>query len=140
MPHDESPPAGPTAIGRLMSRLLARTGYDREQAASGLVDAWQQAVPEHLRAASQPGLVRRGVLEVFVTHSAVVQEMGFHKRQAVTRLAELVPAEGITDIRCRLLSEPIDRSEPMPTLDSMQALATRRKADAPSSPEDPSHG
>jgi hypothetical protein len=80
------------------------------------------------------------VLEVFVTHSAVVQEMGFHKRQAVTRLAELVPAEGITDIRCRLLSEPIDRSEPMPTLDSMQALATRRKADAPSSPEDPSHG
>jgi Mrp family chromosome partitioning ATPase len=63
MPND-SQPAGPTAIGRLMSRLLARTGYDREQAASGLVDAWQQAVPEHLRAASQPGLVRRGVLEV----------------------------------------------------------------------------
>lgn len=123
-----------------MSRLLARTGYDREQAASGLVDAWQQAVPEHLRAASQPGLVRRGVLEVFVTHSALVQEMGFHKRQAVTRLAELVPAEGITDIRCRLLSEPIDRSEPLPTLESMRAEASRRSGPAPSSPEEPSHG
>lgn len=139
MPND-SQPAGPTAIGRLMSRLLARTGYDREQAASGLVDAWQQAVPEHLRAASQPGLVRRGVLEVFVTHSALVQEMGFHKRQAVTRLAELVPAEGITDIRCRLLSEPIDRSEPLPTLESTRAEASRRPGPAPSSPEEPSHG
>lgn len=123
-----------------MSRLLARTGYDREQAASGLVDAWQQVVPEHLRAASQPGLVRRGVLEVFVTHSALVQEMGFHKREAVTRLAELVPAEGITDIRCRLLSEPIDRSEPVPTLESKRADASRRSPPPPSSPEDPSHG
>ena len=140
MPND-SQPAGPTAIGRLMSRLLARTGYDREQAASGLVDAWQQAVPEHFRAASQPGLVRRGVLEVFVSHSALVQEMGFLKRQAVSRLAELVPAEGITDIRCRLLSEPIDRAEePQSTLESMRPEASRRSGPAPSSPEEPSHG
>jgi len=140
MPHDESPPTGPKAIGGLMSRLLARTGYDREQAASGLVDAWQQAVPEHIRAASQPGLVRRGVLEVFVTHSAIVQEMGFHKRQAVTRLAELVPAEGIIDIRCRLLSEPIERSESNPPSASIWAAAARLPVPAPSSPEDPSHG
>ena len=35
---------GPTAIGRLVSRLLARTGYDREQGAAGLIEAWQQAV------------------------------------------------------------------------------------------------
>jgi hypothetical protein len=139
MPND-SQPAGPTAIGRLMSRLLARTGYDREQAASGLVDAWQQAVPEHFRAASQPGLVRRGVLEVFVTHSALVQEMGFHKRQALSRLAELVPSEGITDIRCRLLSEPIDRAEPQSTLESIRAEASQRSGPAPSSPEEPSHG
>jgi hypothetical protein len=97
---------GPTAIGRLVSRLLARTGYDREQGAAGLIEAWQQAVPSHLRAASQPGLVRRGILEVFVTHSALVQEMGFHKRETVTKLAELLPGEGITDIRCRLLPDP----------------------------------
>lgn len=139
MPND-SQPAGPTAIGRLMSRLLARTGYDREQATSGLVDAWQQAVPEHLRAASQPGLVRRGVLEVFVTHSAVVQEMGFHKRQAVIRLAELVPAEGIIDIRCRLLSEPIDCAGSQSTLESNRAEASRRSGPDPSSPENLSHG
>ncbi len=113
MPHHESqsgqtPATGPTAIGRLMSRLLARTGYDREQGASGIHEAWLEAVPGHLRALSQPGLVRRGVLEVFVTHSALVQEMGFHKRDMVARLAELLPGEGITDIRCRLHSDPGD--------------------------------
>ena len=102
MPHDESPPTGPKAIGRLMSRLLARTGYDREQAASGLVDAWQEVVPEQLRAASQPGLVRRGVLEVFVTHSAIVQEFAFLKPTVLASLRTSLPAAGITDIRCRL--------------------------------------
>jgi hypothetical protein len=98
-------PAGPPSIGRLMSRLMSRTGYDREHAAGSLETAWQQVAPESLRGASQPGLVRRGVLEVFVSHSALVQEMGFHKRDVVARLGELVPAEGITDIRCRLLPE-----------------------------------
>jgi hypothetical protein len=100
--HARATAAGPTSIGRLMSRLMSRTGYDREQAAGSLATAWQQAAPESLRGASQPGLVRRGVLEVFVSHSALVQEMGFHKRDVVARLGELVPAEGITDIRCRL--------------------------------------
>lgn len=106
MPPRDNPAAGPTAIGRLVSRLLARTGYDREQSAEGLVDAWRQAAPEHLLAASQPGTVRRGVLEVFVTHSALVQEMGFHKRDLVARLSALLPDEGITDIRCRLQPDP----------------------------------
>jgi hypothetical protein len=43
------------------------------------------------------------VLEVFVSHSALVQEMGFHKRDLLQKLQARVPGEGITDIRCRLL-------------------------------------
>jgi len=84
---------------------MARAGYDREHGTSGLAGAWAEAAPESLRGASQPGLVRRGVLEVFVSHSALVQEMGFHKRDVIARLNQLVPAEGITDIRCRLLAD-----------------------------------
>ncbi|NDC63667.1 MAG: DUF721 domain-containing protein [Planctomycetia bacterium] len=102
---DRCQPSGPAAIGRLVSRLLSRAGYDREQAAGSLEAAWQQAAPASLRGGSRPGLVRRGVLEVFVSHSALVQELGFHKRDVVARLGELVPAEGITDIRCRLLAD-----------------------------------
>jgi len=98
-------PSGPRSIGSVMSRLLARTGYDQQQATSGLATAWEQAAPAAFRGCSQAGLVRRGVLEVFVSHSALVQEMGFHKREVIARLGELVPAEGITDIRCRLLAD-----------------------------------
>jgi predicted nucleic acid-binding Zn ribbon protein len=98
-------PAGPTSIGRLMSRLMSRTGYDREQAAEGLAAAWREAAPPALQAASRPGLVRRGVLEVFVSHSALVQELGFQKREVLARLAELLPAAGITDIRCRVMAD-----------------------------------
>ena len=97
--------SGPLSIGRVMSRLMARTGYGREQAAGGLAAAWDRVAPAALRGASQPGLVRRGVLEVFVTHSALVQELGFHKRDLLVRLGELVPGEGITDIRCRLMAD-----------------------------------
>lgn len=105
--HPESPSSssGPRAIKSLMTRLMARTGYDREQATSGLAAAWDEAVPETLRGRSQPGTIRRGVLEVFVSHSAHVQEMGFHKRDVLARLNALVPAEGITDIRCRLVAD-----------------------------------
>ncbi|MBL6830886.1 MAG: DUF721 domain-containing protein [Pirellulales bacterium] len=93
---------GPRPIGNVVSGLMARFGYDREQAASQLESAWSEVVPEMLRSGSRAGLVRRGVLEVVVTHSALAQEMGFHKREVVTRLQQLVPSEGITDIRCRV--------------------------------------
>ena len=57
----------------------------------------------------QSGTIRRGVLDVFVSHSAHVQEFGFHKQAILARLQELVPSAGITDIRCRLLAD-VDRT------------------------------
>lgn len=97
--------AEPLAIGRVMARLMARTGYGREQGTSAVASAWQSVVPKSLKTASQPGLVRRGVLEVFVSHSAHVQELGFQKRAIMKQLNELLPDAGITDIRCRLLAD-----------------------------------
>ena len=85
-PSRRSDASGPLSIGSVMSRLMARTGYAREQAAGGLAAAWERVAPDALRGASQPGLVRRGVLEVFVTHSALVQELGFHKRELVAQI------------------------------------------------------
>jgi hypothetical protein len=104
MAHPSHRPSqsGPQPIGRVVSRLMARTGYDREHAAAELEAAWRQAAPESLRAGGRPGLVKRGVLEVLVSHSALVQEFGFHKRETLDRLRTLLPAAGITDIRCRL--------------------------------------
>jgi hypothetical protein len=99
----------PLSVGRLMSRLLARTGYDREQSASAVADAWREAAPPAFRDTSRAGTIRRGVLDVFVSHSAHVQEFGFHKQAILARLRELVPAAEISDIRCRLLAD-VDRT------------------------------
>ena len=93
---------GHQSIRRIVSRLLSRTGYDREQGSEQMLSAWQQAVPATLAGHSRPGLVRRGVLEVFVTHSAIVQELAFHKPAVLACLQEQLPAAGITDLRCRL--------------------------------------
>jgi len=93
----------PRSLGSLITRLMARTGYDRQQGSDALRSAWSEVVPASLQGSSQPGTVRRGVLEVFVSHSALIQEMGFHKRELLKKLQTKVPAEGITDIRCRLL-------------------------------------
>ena len=99
-------PSGPQAIGRIMSRLMARTGYDREQASESLAAAWQAAVPQPLAAHCRPGRIRRGVLEVFVSHSAVSQEFSFHKPAVLERLKAALPAAAISDIRCRLADAP----------------------------------
>lgn len=105
LPPRPTPSSGPLPIGRVMSRLLARAGYAEERAADGLAAAWSQACPEAFRGQSQPGLVRRGVLEVFVRHSALAQEFGFHKRGVLERLQQILPAAGITDVRCRILPD-----------------------------------
>jgi len=105
LPPRPAPSSGPLPIGRVMSRLLARSGYAEERAADGLAEAWRQACPEVFRGQSQPGLVRRGVLEVFVRHSALVQEFGFHKQGVLERLRQILPAAGIADIRCRILPD-----------------------------------
>lgn len=108
MERDLNRPGGPQAIGRIVSRLLARTGYANEQASEALAAAWQAAVPPLLAPRCRPGRVRRGVLEVFVSHAAVAQELGFHKRDLVAQLQRALPAASITDIRCRLAEQPTD--------------------------------
>ncbi len=105
LPWKTSRMTDPRTLGNVLSRLMARTGYDREQGSDALRSAWERVAPESLQGVSQAGVVRRGILEVFVTHSALVQEMGFHKHEVIKKLQSLLPSEGITDIRCRLLIE-----------------------------------
>ena len=81
-------------------KVAARRRY------AALAAAWREAVPEPLVAHCRPGRVRRGVLEVFVSHSAVSQEFVFHKPAVLARLKAALPAVAITDIRCRLADTP----------------------------------
>jgi predicted nucleic acid-binding Zn ribbon protein len=94
------PPVKP--MGQAISQLLARTGYAQVQTAATCDAAWREAVGPKLAASTRPGSVKRGVLEVLVSNSTVLQELAFLKTKAVKTLKQLVPEQQIRDVRFRV--------------------------------------
>jgi len=94
--------ARPKPIADVLSELLARRGYARIQSAGLCIEAWREAAGEALAASTRPGAIRRGVLEVVVSNSTLVQEMSFQKLALLGKLAELLPDENIRDLKFRV--------------------------------------
>lgn len=97
-------PRGPERLSNILADLIIRRGYARQVAASVFQDAWASVVDERLISSSRPGNVRRGVLEVTVKNSIVMQELTFQKRQILKRMNEEVAGDdrSIRDIRFRI--------------------------------------
>jgi predicted nucleic acid-binding Zn ribbon protein len=92
----------PKPIGDVLAELLARRGYARVRSAGACAEAWRAAAGERLAASTRATGVRRGVLEVLVANSTLVQEISFEKQNLIRRLAELAPEEKIRDLRFRV--------------------------------------
>jgi predicted nucleic acid-binding Zn ribbon protein len=92
----------PQHIGDVLAQLMARRGYARMRSAGACAEAWRQAAGEKLARCTRATGVRRGVLEVLVGNSTLVQEIGFKKSALVRQLAELLPDENIRDVKCRV--------------------------------------
>jgi predicted nucleic acid-binding Zn ribbon protein len=93
---------GPKAIGDVLSELMSRRGFARVQSAAAFESAWREAAGPLTAKYTRPGLVRRGTLEVVVAHSALVQELGFQKTALLRTLSNLLPDEGIQNLRFRV--------------------------------------
>jgi predicted nucleic acid-binding Zn ribbon protein len=93
---------GPQTIGNVLSELMARRGYARIQSAEAYEAAWREAAGPLAAKYTRPGQLRRGTLEVVVANSTLMQELGFQKSALLTKLAELLPDEGIKNIRFRV--------------------------------------
>jgi hypothetical protein len=87
--HMRIPP--PRPMRDVLSQLLAKRGYAQIQTAATCEAAWRQAVGDKLAGHTRPGNVRRGILEVLVRNSSVLQELSFVKAKAVKALARLSP-------------------------------------------------
>ena len=97
----------PQKIGDILSELMARQGFARVQSGAELAEAWQQAagtleVGPLAAELTRVGALRRGMLEVLVGNSALVQELGFAKQSLLKNLARLLPDLKIKDIRFRV--------------------------------------
>jgi predicted nucleic acid-binding Zn ribbon protein len=93
---------GPKAIGDVLSELMARRGYARVQGAAIYDTAWREAAGPLAGKYTRVGLLRRGMLEIVVANSTLVQELGFRKQGLLKSLAELLPDEGIEGLRFRV--------------------------------------
>ena len=98
--------AGPKRVGDVVNELMARRGYAQLQSSAQYAEAWRSAAGSALASHTAPGNIRRGVLEVFVRNSAVVQELTFRKKQLIAELTKLTPDSKIRDLRFRV--GPVD--------------------------------
>ena len=96
----------PQGIGDVLAQLMARRGYAREQSFERYAEVWRQVAGDMLAACSRATQVRRGVLEVLVSNSTMIQEITFQKSDLVKRLADALPEENIRDLKLRVGSVP----------------------------------
>lgn len=92
----------PKSMGDVLSQLLARRGYAHVQVAAGCEAAWRAAVGNKLAGHTRPGNVKRGVLEVLVRNSSVLQELAFVKAKVIKHLKQALPEQQIRDVRFRV--------------------------------------
>jgi hypothetical protein len=96
----------PKRISDVLAKVVLARGYGRVQSIENLATAWQAAVGESLARFSSPGGWKRGVLEVTVSTSTVVQELGFQKQRILAALRTEFPDAKLRDLRFRV--GPID--------------------------------
>jgi hypothetical protein len=90
-------------LSEILGELFTVRGYGRLQARHELEEAWAAAVGEPACRQTRLGEVRRGVLNVTVTHSALLEELAaFRKSELLAALRSGAPATTIHDIRFRV--------------------------------------
>jgi predicted nucleic acid-binding Zn ribbon protein len=94
--------AQPKKIGSIVADLVARRGYARVISATTCNEAWVAAAGPQLARFTRVGTVRRGVLEVLVANSTMLQEITFQKVAILNKLIELLPDEKLHDVKFRV--------------------------------------
>ena len=92
----------PKRIADVVAQVVTARGYGRGQSLENLAAAWRKAAGEALARFSSPGGFKRGVLEVTVTSSTIVQELGFQKQQILAALRAVLPDAKLRDLRFRV--------------------------------------
>ncbi len=92
----------PQRIADTLSSLMARRGYAHLEESRQRDDAWEDAVGPGMASHSRLGHIRRGVAEVTVSNSAVLQELTFQKQELLQKIVAALPGQRIRDLRFRV--------------------------------------
>jgi hypothetical protein len=130
------PNRGPRPLADILGELFTVRGYGRLRARQELEDAWNTAVGEPNCCQTRLGEVSRGVLNVTVAHSTLLEELvAFHKPALLAALRSGAPATTIRDIRFRVGAITLDAVRPAvmaaPSLSPLEEFTTRPRRAAP---------
>lgn len=102
MNRNRRPSRRPQPIADVLAELMALRGYARVQAATSYQAAWRDAAGDFVARQSRIAALRRGVLEITVANSTLMQELGFQKVSLLAALAKRLPDESIRELRFRV--------------------------------------
>ena len=88
-------------MAEVIPQLMARRGYARLLSHDDFSAVWLQ-ISGVLGQHSRPGRLRRGILEIVVGNSAVLQELNFQKRPLLKSIQQNLPDYKITDLRFKI--------------------------------------
>jgi predicted nucleic acid-binding Zn ribbon protein len=92
----------PSQFGDVLRELDSRHGYTRVLAGEAYALAWHVAAGEAIGRFTRAGQVKRGMFEVQVANSALLQELTFQKAALLTKLRQELPQEKIKDLRFKV--------------------------------------
>lgn len=99
-----SDPSGPKKVGDILGKVLARYGYTQTTAQMELEHAWREVAGERVHKRTRVGSLKRGVLEILVDNSTLLQELeGFQRQALLQKMQQTVQHSKIENLRFRRL-------------------------------------
>lgn len=92
----------PKTAARWVSQLIARHGIAESQSANDLETVWREVVGETMARQTQVGKVRRGVCEIIVENSALLQQITFRQKDFLQQIQTQRPHFAIHSFRFRI--------------------------------------
>ena len=93
---------GPKKVSEMLAVLMARRGYAQIETTEAVANAWRDIVGVAVAKDSIPGNIFRGVLEITVRNSVLLQELTFQKKQLTKKLLTALPDHKIKDLKFKI--------------------------------------
>ena len=94
--------SGPKRLDEILANVIHQRGYGLDLSVVEFEEAWGKVVGERLAQLSVPTRLRKGVLEIKVANSTLMQELTFQKPQLLKSMVDQLSDHRIVDLRFRV--------------------------------------
>ncbi|MDR1493817.1 MAG: DUF721 domain-containing protein [Planctomycetaceae bacterium] len=95
---------GPERIGKILTRIMARYGFQQEISQEQLEKIFTETLGQTFTSQICFGSIRRGALEIFVTHPVLKSELSFRQTELLNALNRSLADKKIKRIKITIMS------------------------------------